>query len=58
MKGFDYLNHFMLPNFYFHLTAAYAIVRNFGVDLGKREFSRLNSAETKLDESKRKPAPG
>lgn len=38
MKGSDYLNHFMLPNFYFHLTAAYAIVRNFGVDLGKRDF--------------------
>ena len=27
MKGADYLNHFMLPNFYFHLTAAYAIAR-------------------------------
>jgi hypothetical protein len=38
MKGGDYLNHFMLPNFYFHLTAAYACVRNFGVDVGKRDF--------------------
>jgi hypothetical protein len=38
MKGADYLNHFMLPNFYFHLTAAYAVVRNFGVDVGKRDF--------------------
>jgi uncharacterized protein len=38
MKGGDYLNHFMLPNFYFHLTAAYAVVRNFGVDVGKRDF--------------------
>ena len=38
MKGCDYLNHFMLPNFYFHLTAAYAVVRNFGVDVGKRDF--------------------
>src|SRR6478609_6148873 len=38
MKGDDYLNHFVLPNFYFHLTAAYAIVRNFGVDVGKRDF--------------------
>ena len=25
MKGDDYLNHFVLPNFYFHCTAAYAI---------------------------------
>lgn len=38
MKAADYLNHFMLPNFYFHLTAAYAVVRNFGVDVGKRDF--------------------
>ena len=38
MKGGDYLNHFVLPNFYFHLTAAYAIVRHCGVELGKRDF--------------------
>jgi uncharacterized protein len=38
MKGDDYLNHFMLPNFYFHCTAAYAILRHLGVDVGKRDF--------------------
>jgi hypothetical protein len=38
MKGEDYLNHFLLPNFYFHLTAAYAILRHCGVDIGKRDF--------------------
>jgi hypothetical protein len=38
MKGADYLNHFVLPNFYFHLTAAYANVRQCGVDVGKRDF--------------------
>ena len=38
MKGDDYLNHFMLPNFYFHCTAAYAILRHSGVDVGKRDF--------------------
>ena len=38
MKGADYLNHFVLPNFYFHLTAAYAIARNFGADVGKQDF--------------------
>jgi hypothetical protein len=38
MKGADYLNHFILPNFYFHLAAAYAIARNFGADVGKRDF--------------------
>ncbi|HEU5017928.1 MAG TPA: DUF1993 domain-containing protein [Pseudolabrys sp.] len=38
MSGADYLNHFVLPNFYFHLTAAYAIVRNVGAEVGKRDF--------------------
>ncbi len=38
MKGDDYLTHFMLPNFYFHCTAAYAILRHCGVELGKQDF--------------------
>jgi uncharacterized protein len=38
MKGSDYLNHFVLPNFYFHCTAAYAILRHCGVEIGKRDF--------------------
>lgn len=38
MKGDDYLNHFLLPNFYFHLTAAYAILRHCGVELGKQDY--------------------
>ena len=38
MKGADYLNHFVLPNFYFHLTTAYDILRHNGVELGKRDY--------------------
>jgi uncharacterized protein len=38
MSGADYLYHFVLPNFYFHRTAAYAILRHCGVDIGKRDF--------------------
>jgi hypothetical protein len=38
MNGADYLNHFVLPNFYFHLTTAYAILRTCGTDIGKRDF--------------------
>lgn len=38
MKGDDYLNHFVLPNFYFHCTAAYAILRHCGVEIGKQDF--------------------
>jgi hypothetical protein len=38
IKGADFLNHFVLPNFYFHPTAAYAILRHCGVELDKRDF--------------------
>lgn len=36
--GLTYLTGFALPNFYFHLTAAYAILRHNGIELGKRDF--------------------
>lgn len=38
MDGFRYLRDFTLPNFYFHLVTTYAILRNHGVDLGKRDY--------------------
>ena len=38
MKGDDYLNLFVLPNFYFHVTSAYAIIRHAGAELGKSDF--------------------
>jgi uncharacterized protein len=38
LSGLDYLVEMALPNFYFHLTTAYAILRHNGVDLGKRDF--------------------
>jgi uncharacterized protein len=38
MKGVDYLNHFAVPNFYFHVTTAYNILRHCGVEIGKRDF--------------------
>ena len=37
-KGMAYLLHFALPNFYFHLTTAYDILRHNGVEIGKRDF--------------------
>ena len=36
--GADYLTGFALPNFFFHATTAYAILRNAGVSLGKPDF--------------------
>ncbi len=38
IKGQPYLLHFATPNFYFHVTMAYAVLRHNGVDLGKRDF--------------------
>jgi uncharacterized protein len=38
MKGADYLDHSVLPNFYFHVTAAYVILRHCGLEIGKRDF--------------------
>lgn len=36
--GIDYVNYFVLPNLYFHVSMAYAILRHNGVELGKRDF--------------------
>ena len=38
LQGQPYLLQFVLPNFFFHTTAAYAILRHNGVELGKRDF--------------------
>jgi hypothetical protein len=37
-NGVDYLRNFALPNFYFHATTAYAILRAQGVSLGKPDY--------------------
>jgi len=37
-SGLNYLTNFALPNFFFHVTMAYALLRKNGVDLGKRDF--------------------
>ena len=36
--GEQYLGSFVLPNLYFHLTTAYALLRHAGVELGKMDF--------------------
>jgi hypothetical protein len=38
LTGEDFLSFYALPQFYFHLTTAYAILRHNGVDLGKRDY--------------------
>ena len=38
MKGEAYLKHFALPNFFFHASIAYALLRHNGVEIGKMDF--------------------
>lgn len=40
-NGQDYLLRFALPNFFFHVTTAYDILRHNGVELGKRDYLGL-----------------
>lgn len=40
-RGDDYLTGFVLPNFFFHVTTAYAILRHNGVPIGKRDYLGL-----------------
>jgi hypothetical protein len=37
-KAQVYLYHFAMPNFYFHITTGYNILRSLGVEIGKRDF--------------------
>ena len=38
MTGEDYLKHWALPNVFFHVTTAYAILRHNGVEIGKADY--------------------
>jgi hypothetical protein len=38
MTGQDYVRFFALPNFMFHVTTAYGLLRHNGVELGKADF--------------------
>lgn len=38
MTGFDYTREYAMPNFFFHLTTAYSLLRKEGMDLGKTDY--------------------
>ncbi len=38
LPGEDFLLHFALPQFFFHVTTAYDIIRHAGVEIGKRDY--------------------
>ena len=37
-KGLDFVQRWAIPNVFFHITTAYAILRHNGVEIGKRDF--------------------
>jgi hypothetical protein len=39
LLGLEYLNGYALPNFYFHMTTAYSILRHYGLSLGKADYA-------------------
>ena len=43
MPASEYLLHYALPNFFFHTTTAYAILRHVGVSVGKADFDGYHS---------------
>lgn len=38
LTGQEFVLHHMIPNFYFHVTTAYSILRHNGVDVGKKDY--------------------
>ncbi len=38
LSGAEFVVHHAVPNFYFHITTAYAILRHNGVDIGKKDY--------------------
>lgn len=44
----QYVSDYLLPNFYFHITTAYAILRKLGVPLGKADYLCFLAPQVKL----------
>lgn len=38
LSGVEFLNQYLIPNFYFHFTTAYSILRHNGVNIGKKDY--------------------
>ena len=41
LTGHGYVSEYLLPNFYFHITTTYAILRMLGVPVGKADYMRF-----------------
>ena len=49
LPGDQYVSEYLLPNLYFHITAAYAILRMLGAPVGKADYMRYLAAHIRQD---------
>lgn len=49
LSGHEYASEYLLPNLYFHITTAYAILRMLGVPVGKNDYMRFLAAHVRQD---------
>lgn len=49
LPGHGYASDYLLPNFYFHITTAYAILRMLGAPLGKPDYMRFLAPHVRQD---------
>ena len=47
LPGDQYLSEYLIPNLYFHITAAYAILRMLGAPVGKADYMRYLAAHVR-----------
>lgn len=47
----QYVSDYLLPNFYFHITTTYAILRKLGVPLGKPDYMRFLAPHVRLEDA-------
>lgn len=51
LPGHQYVSEYLLPNFYFHVTTTYAILRGLGVPLGKGDFMGFIAPYAKTEDA-------
>jgi len=49
LSGHEYASEYLLPNLYFHITTAYAILRMLGAPVGKNDYMRFLAAHLRQD---------
>ncbi len=49
LPGHQYASDYLMPNMYFHITTAYAILRHLGVPLGKQDFMAYMAPHVRME---------